>query len=116
MNAIKTVLVMGAGTMGSGIARLFKMNGFNVRVVDPFEANLKRTQKLARLSDDSVFTTFTEAAVRNVDCIIEAVTENIQLKQDTVYQPISKFFEHGLIKNSILIGSNTSSIPILNLS
>ena len=43
VDGIRNVTVLGAGTMGSGISRLFSSLGYNVRVVDPFEKNLRFT-------------------------------------------------------------------------
>lgn len=113
---IKKVLVLGAGTMGSGIARLFAMKGFDVNVVDPFTQNLKKTGELINAKENSLFESLTPLSVAGVDCIIEAVTENVELKMRDVYNVLNKFYMDGIISDAILIGSNTSSIPILQLA
>src|SRR5690349_3134640 len=93
------VSVIGAGTMGNGIAHVFAQNGFNVSLVDTQPQQLEKaiktiTQNLDRqiakglLTDDqkkmalSGITTFTEisAGVKQADLVVEAATENTELK------------------------------------
>jgi len=115
VDGIHNVTVLGAGTMGSGISRLFSSLGYNVRVVDPFEKNLKKTAAVAKIKEDNLFDSLTIEAVDNTDLVVEAVTENPQLKKEQVYDVLAKFVEEGYLKEGILISSNTSSIPIQEL-
>ena len=107
--------VLGAGTMGSGISRLFSSLGYAVRVVDPFEKNLKKTAAVANINEENLFESLTKDAVDDTDLVVEAVTENPQLKKEQVYDVLAKFYDDGLLKQGILVSSNTSSIPIQEL-
>jgi len=115
VDGIRNVTVLGAGTMGSGISRLFSSLGYNVRVVDPFEKNLKKTSAVAKIKEDNLFDSLTKEAVDDTDLVVEAVTENPQLKKEQVYDVLAKFFVEGYLKEGILVSSNTSSIPIQEL-
>ena len=95
VDGIRNVTVLGAGTMGSGISRLFSSLGYNVRVVEPFEKNLKKTSAVAKIKEDNLFDSLTKEAVDDTDLVIEAVTENPQLKKEQVYDVMAKFFDEG---------------------
>lgn len=112
VDGIKKVTVLGAGTMGSGISRLFTMFGYDVHVVDPFEKNLKKTANIANITDDKLFENLCKEVVDGADLIIEAVTEDIRLKKEQIYEILAKLYKEGCLKEGILISSNTSSIPI----
>ena len=93
------ICVIGAGTMGNGIAHVFAQNGFKVSIVDVSLAQLDRAvaniaknfdrqiakgavteeQKKNALANISVFSKMTEG-VANADLVIEAATENADLK------------------------------------
>jgi 3-hydroxyacyl-CoA dehydrogenase len=112
VEGMNKVTVLGAGTMGSGITRLFTIFGYHVRVVDPFEKNLANTAAIARIPEDRLFPSLTPEAISDADLIIEAVTEDPQLKKEQVYDVLSGMFEKGHLKDGLIISSNTSSIPI----
>lgn len=114
--ALKSALVIGAGTMGSGIARLLTTSGFTVKLVDPFEKNLTKTADSLKLPAEQRFTSLSAKALEGVELVIEAATENKELKKSQVYQVIGKVYEQGGLLDNILIGTNTSSIPITELS
>ncbi|HRV55600.1 MAG TPA: 3-hydroxyacyl-CoA dehydrogenase NAD-binding domain-containing protein, partial [Mangrovimonas sp.] len=93
---MKNVAVIGAGTMGNGIAHTFAQNGFKVQLIDINEASLKRgldtisknldrmvskeaiteAQKQETLSNISTFTDISEG-VEYAGLVVEAATENI---------------------------------------
>ena len=96
---MKNVAVIGAGTMGNGIAHTFAQNGFKVQLIDVNEIalmqgmetitkNLDRmvvkekiteAKKTETLSNISTFTNLTEG-VDYASLVVEAATENIDLK------------------------------------
>ena len=96
---MKTIAVIGAGTMGNGIAHVFAQKGYNVHLIDISEESLKKglatiTKNLDRMvvkeriseSDKSAalanISTFTDmsSGVQNTDLVVEAATENIDIK------------------------------------
>jgi 3-hydroxybutyryl-CoA dehydrogenase len=86
---IKTIAVMGAGTMGSGIAALCLMSGYKVNVYDPFESSLEkaRTRCLKRTDEATVashlkLSSDIETIAKVADYVIEAVPEKIELKRE----------------------------------
>jgi 3-hydroxybutyryl-CoA dehydrogenase len=125
---IKHIGVIGAGLMGNGIAHVSLLSGYDVTLVDAFEAALpkavatmtknmdRQVQKgglkagdkdaaLARLT-----TTTDYAAFADVDIIIEAAPEREDLKQ-TIYKALLPN-----IRPDAIIASNTSSISITKLA
>src|ERR1700712_4878426 len=96
---MKNITVIGSGTMGNGIAHTFAQHGFKVSMVDinadalakglqTIEKNLDRQLSKGVIDEQSKQTTLhnittyteTEAAVKYADLVIEAATENIDLK------------------------------------
>ena len=96
---MKNIVVIGAGTMGNGIAHTFAQSGFKVNLVDISQeaidrgmktittnldriiakGNLTEEQKAETLGNISTFTQLSEAC-GNADLIVEAATENQDLK------------------------------------
>lgn len=126
---IKKAAVVGAGTMGNGIAHVFALSGFPVTLVDikqefvdkalsTITKNLDRQVKKEKISEDQKKETLgnisTSVGVENVpkdaDLIIEAVSENKQIKQE-VFKTLDQ-----VIKPEAIFASNTSSISITELS
>ncbi|MBU2930028.1 3-hydroxyacyl-CoA dehydrogenase family protein [Winogradskyella psychrotolerans] len=126
---MKNIAVIGAGTMGNGIAHTFAQSGFNVQLIDISEASLKRgmdtiSRNLDRMvakekiSEDDKSTTLgnittftsTEDGVKNADLVVEAATENIDLKLK-----IFKQLDEVCDENTIL-ATNTSSISITQIA
>jgi len=125
---MKNVAVIGAGTMGNGIAHTFAQSGYKVQLIDISEASLKRgmdtiSKNLDRMvakekiteSDKSdtlnkiIGTTKIEDG-RDVQLVIEAVTENKELKFK-----IFKNLDEVINKDAIL-ASNTSTISITEIA
>ncbi|XP_065313854.1 hydroxyacyl-coenzyme A dehydrogenase, mitochondrial-like isoform X3 [Gordionus sp. m RMFG-2023] len=131
---IKNVLIIGGGLMGSGIAQVNAIAGYNVTLVDQNknildtskERVLKNISKLAlkKYTGDSVkanifckekmeYLTFIEShdqAAKKSDLIIEAIVENIENKQ--------KLFANldQLAPKQTIFTSNTSSLPIKDIA
>ncbi len=126
---MKNVSVIGAGTMGNGIAHVFAMNGYKVDLIDISESALEKgmttiEKNLGRMlskeyitQDDLVNTinniktnTNLSEGVQEADLVIEAATENEQLKL-TIFKTIDK-----AAPSSSIIASNTSSISITKIA
>ena len=126
---MKNVAVIGAGTMGNGIAHTFAQSGFKVQLIDISEASLKRgmdtiSKNLDRMvAKDKIteadkantlanITTFTniEEGVEYASLVVEAATENIDLKLK-----IFKQLDEACPEDTIL-ASNTSSISITQIA
>lgn len=126
---MKNIVVIGAGTMGNGIAHVFAMHDYAVSLVDISEAALERAlatisknldrmvkkekiseeDKAATLSNITTSTNLDEAAA-SADLIVEAATENIDLKLKIFRQ-----IDAAAPANAIL-ATNTSSISITKLA
>ncbi|CAM1362628.1 3-hydroxybutyryl-CoA dehydrogenase [Tenacibaculum xiamenense] len=126
---MKNIAVIGAGTMGNGIAHTFAQFGYNVHLIDISQAALDRglatiTKNLDRMlakekitendKNDTLnnITTFTELkdGVKNVELVVEAATENVDLKLK-IFKDIDAFSD----ENTIL-ATNTSSISITQIA
>jgi 3-hydroxybutyryl-CoA dehydrogenase len=125
---IKTIGVIGAGLMGNGIAHTSLLAGYDVVLVDAFEAALpkavatmtknmeRQVQKQvisAEAKDDALArlnTTTDYAKLSDADIIIEAAPEREELKQKI----FAALLAH--VKPSAIIASNTSSISITRLA
>jgi 3-hydroxybutyryl-CoA dehydrogenase len=126
---MKNITVIGSGTMGNGIAHTFAQHGFNVSLVDINEAALNRalqtiTNNLDRqikkgTIDDQVkaatlnhIKTYTDLkdAVQNADLVIEAATENREIKLG-LFKQLSE-----LCSDKVILASNTSSISITQIA
>ena len=126
---MKNVTVIGAGTMGNGIAHVFAMKNYNVILVDISKSSLEKalatiTKNLGRmiakekLTEEGKNTTLANIktstnladGVANADLVIEAATENIDLKLK-----IFKEIDANAPEEAIL-ASNTSSISITKIA
>lgn len=126
---MKQIAVIGAGTMGNGIAHVFAMNGYRVNIVDisqealdkgmaTISRNLERMVSKEKISDDQMseaisrIETFTkvELAVSNADLVVEAATENEGLKLKIFQQIDNSAPPHAIL------ASNTSSISITKIA
>lgn len=126
---MKNIAVIGAGTMGNGIAHTFAQSGFNVNLIDISEASLEKgmatiSKNLDRMvakekiseSDKSEtlekIKTFTDSksGVQDADLVVEAATENVDLKLK-----IFKQLDEVCDENTIL-ATNTSSISITQIA
>ena len=126
---MKHISVIGAGTMGNGIAHVFAQNGFKVSIVDvsltqldKAVANISKNfdrqiakgaateeQKKNALANISIFSNIGEG-VKDAELVIEAATENTELKLN-IFEEIDRDSP----KNAIL-ASNTSSISITKIA
>ena len=125
---IRTIGVVGAGTMGNGIAQAFAVAGYPVVMTDVAQAALDRGLKnldgsLERLvkkermtaADKSVVlsrirTSLDLAALSEADLVVEAATENLPLKLE-IFAKLD-----AAAKDGAIIASNTSSISITKLA
>lgn len=127
--AIQHVTVIGAGTMGNGIAHVFAQKGFKVNLVDVQEKQLEKAlQTIAKNLDRQVskgslteeekiatlqnITTISNLAkgVANADLVVEAATENIGLKLK-IFQEIDE-----AAPATAILATNTSSISITKIA
>lgn len=124
---MKKIGVIGAGTMGQGIANAFASNGYEVTVCDiniEFAQNgvAKINSKLDKLVSREKMTAEAAAAVKanlktgvyedlnDVDFIIEAVLEKMEIKKDL----FTKLDE--ICKESCIFGTNTSSLSVTEIA
>ncbi len=126
---MKNIAVIGAGTMGNGIAHTFAQSGFKVQLIDLNDTSLKRgMDTIARNLDRMVakekisaadkeetlgnITTFTDTqkGVKNVDLVVEAATENLDLKLK-IFKQLDEVCEAHTI-----LATNTSSISITQIA
>ncbi len=126
---IKNIVVIGAGTMGNGIAHTFAQSGFKVNLVDVSQealdrglktittnldriiakGNLTEEQKAETLGNITTFTALNEA-VGSADLIVEAATENLDLKLK-IFGQMDELAPAGCI-----LATNTSSISITKIA
>ena len=126
---MKNITVIGAGTMGNGIAHTFAQKDFNVNLVDisadaleraiaTISKNLDRMVKKERITEDdknntlSNITTYTDIkeGVKGVDLVVEAATENIDLKLK-IFKQLDEICDI-----NTLLATNTSSISITKIA
>lgn len=125
---IKNVGVIGAGTMGNGIAHVFAKSGYNVTLVEvaqnfldrglkAISKNLEREVakvKLTAEQRDAAIKRITGAldrkALANCDFVIEAATERFEIKKQ-IFEDIDQ-----ICRPEIILASNTSSISITKLA
>jgi len=125
---MKNIAVIGAGTMGNGIAHTFAQSGFKVQLIDISEASLKKgmatiaknldrmvsKEKITEADKNETLdniTTYTNIAegVEHASLVVEAATENIDLKLK-----IFKQLDEACSEDTIL-ATNTSSISITQI-
>jgi 3-hydroxybutyryl-CoA dehydrogenase len=126
---MKNVAVIGAGTMGNGIAHVFAQFGYQVNLIDVSEAALERAvatiaknldrqvakggiteaDKTQTLSNLHTFSAMAEG-VKGVELVVEAATENVDLKL--------KIFKEldALTSPEVILATNTSSISITKIA
>jgi 3-hydroxybutyryl-CoA dehydrogenase len=125
---IKTVAVLGAGTMGNGIAHVFAARGFSVilrdieqcfldRGMDTISKNLDRQIKKGQLPEADkaailgrIRAVTDLSAIAAADFAVEAVPENLPLKTE-VLKAVD-----ALLRKDVILASNTSTIPITALA
>lgn len=126
---MKLIAVIGAGTMGNGIAHVFAQKGFKVNLIDTQSAALEKAiqtihknldRQIAKgVIDETVKAntianisceTKLEAGVKEADLVVEAATENSEIKK-SIFTSLDKFAPANCI-----LASNTSSISITELA
>jgi 3-hydroxybutyryl-CoA dehydrogenase len=127
--SVKNIAVIGAGTMGNGIAHVFAQNGFPVTLIDVNAGQLEKAlQTITKNFDRQIakgaateeqkqtalknITTASEvgAGVKQVDLVVEAATENIDLKLK-IFKELDEAAPAGAI-----LATNTSSISITKIA
>lgn len=123
------VAVIGAGTMGNGIAHVFAQHGFDVQLVDVSQSaldralatitkNLDRMVKKEKISESDkenalsniTFSTDMKSAIADRELVVEAATENLQLKLD-IFRNMDEY-----APADCLLATNTSSISITKMA
>ena len=129
MSALKQIAVIGSGTMGNGIAHVFAQNGFQVSLIDiessalekamgVISNNLDRQIKKELITEEDKRKTLDRISthtdlldgVSTSDLVVEAVSENLDLKLSLFQQ-----LDHHT-KESCILASNTSSISITQIA
>ena len=123
------VAVIGAGTMGNGIAHTFAQFGYKVSLIDLSQTSLDKgiatisknldrqvakeaiteQDKLNTLANITAYTSI-EEGVKNVELVVEAATENVDLKLK-IFADLDKF-----TNPDVILASNTSSISITKIA
>ncbi|MCX8192229.1 MAG: 3-hydroxyacyl-CoA dehydrogenase [Nitrososphaeria archaeon] len=125
---IRSIAVIGAGAMGHGIAQVFSMKGYRVNIVDVSDEILKKAlqniewslskfvekKRIGREDAEAALarikaTTSYEEAVRDVDLVIEAAPENLELKKK-IFSTVDR-----LSKPHTILASNTSTLSITEM-
>ena len=126
---MKNISVIGAGTMGNGIAHTFAQKGYKVNLIDisaealekalaTIEKNLDRMLKKEKITEEEKVETLSNLCaltdisegVKNADLVVEAATENIDLKLK-IFKQLDK-----VCKSDTILASNTSSISITQIA
>lgn len=126
---MENVAVIGAGTMGNGIAHVFAQSGYKVNLIDisqealdkaiaTISKNLDRMVAKEKISEDDKtntlnnITTYTEMVegVEQVQLVVEAATENVDLKLK-IFKSIND-----ATNDDVILATNTSSISITQIA
>jgi len=128
IDSIKTVAVLGAGTMGNGIAHVFARAGFHVilrdveqrfleRALETIGKNLDREVKKGKLAEADQITVLKRVqpvtdlrAIAAADFVVEAVPEKIEIKRAVLTEA------DGILRPEVILASNTSSISMTTLA
>ena len=125
---MEKISIIGAGTMGNGIAQVFAMNNYKVNLIDlnleslskaigTISINLDRMIKKDVISEDqkllfldNLSTSTNIADAKSSKLVIEAVTENIEIKLK-IFQELDQ-----LCSSETILATNTSSISITEIA
>ena len=126
---MKNISVIGAGTMGNGIAHTFAQKGYKVNLIDisaealekalaTIEKNLDRMLKKEKITEEDKANTLSNLSaltdipegVKNADLVVEAATENVDLKLK-IFKQLDE-----VCKSDTILASNTSSISITQIA
>jgi len=126
---MKNIAVIGAGTMGNGIAHVFAQNGYLVNLIDISQASLDKgmatigknldrmvakekiseEDKITTLQNISTFDSVSKGAA-DTDLVVEAATENIDLKLK-IFKELNE-----ICASKTILATNTSSISITQIA
>jgi 3-hydroxybutyryl-CoA dehydrogenase len=126
---MKNIVVIGAGTMGNGIAHTFAQSGFKVQLVDINEDSLKNgiatisknldrqvtKEVISEAEKNEILTRIIsisdlEKAVKDADLVVEAASENFQIKSE-IFKKLDQY-----CPSNTILATNTSSISITQLA
>jgi 3-hydroxybutyryl-CoA dehydrogenase len=128
IDTIKTVAVLGSGTMGNGIAHVFARAGYKVilrdveqrfldRAVDTISKNLDREVKKGKLPEAEkgsvlarIIPVTDMSAIAVADFLVEAVPEKLDIKRHVLTEA------DRILRDDVIIASNTSSIAMTTLA
>jgi len=128
IDSIRTVAVLGAGTMGNGIAHVFARCGYNVilrdveesflvRAKDTIAKNLDRELKRGKIEEadkakilNRIHATTDFSQISRADFAVEAVPERLDLKLSVLREA------DNLLRPEVILASNTSSISVTTLA
>ena len=128
LDAIRTVAVLGAGTMGNGIAHVFARSEYKVilrdvetrfleSALDTIAKNLDREVKKSKIAKgdksrvlDRIYTTTDMSEISRADFAVEAVPERLDVKLSVLREA------DNLLRPEVILASNTSSISITTLA
>ena len=126
---MKNIAVIGAGTMGNGIAHCFAQSGYSVNLIDisqdaldkaltTISKNLDRMLAKEKISDEDKKNTIANisthtnmaSALKGMDLVVEAATENVDIKL-SIFKQLDE-----LCDVNTILGTNTSSISITKIA
>ena len=126
---IKRVAMLGGGAMGSGITNLLLSSGFDVVLWDindeviqkdlgairktyayPIKKGKMTQEGLDRMIREHLTTTVSLEAIKDVDLVVEAVLEDMKIKQD-IWKRLQ-----GICRPDVVFGTNTSALPITEMA
>lgn len=125
---IKTIMVVGSGQMGSGIAQVAAQTGFNVilhdindefvqRGLNSIAKNLERNVAKGKISEDEkelilarIKTTTELYSAKDADFVIEAASEKMEIKEH-IFRTLDQ-----VARPEVILASNTSSLPITEIA
>ena len=128
IDTIRTVAVLGSGTMGNGIAHVFARAGYKVilrdveqrfldRAIDTISKNLDREVKKGKLPEGEKGSVLARivpvtdmSTISNADFLVEAVPEKLDIKRHALTEA------DRLLRDDVIIASNTSSIAMTALA
>ena len=128
LDTIKTIAVLGSGTMGNGIAHVFARAGYKVflrdveqryldRALDTISKNLDREIKKGKLPENEKGSVLSRivpvtdmSTISNADFLVEAVPEKLDIKRHALTEA------DRLLRDDVIIASNTSSIAMTTLA
>jgi len=128
MNDIKEIGVIGAGTMGNGIAHVAALSGYSIMMVDihqqfldkglkTIQGNMDRQVKKEKITEQQmkdalarITTSTTMESLKNCNVVIEAAVERVEIKKE-IFTKLSN-----LVKDDCLLATNTSTISITEIA